>query len=172
MSPEELLRRSFREDTESGVMCRWHSKGDELVLDVMPTRADLLGFANEWQAEAFPHAAEVALRSGRRIRAAPPAYLLATKIEAFKRRGERDFYGSRDFSDIVALVDGREELGNEIAQSPARLRRFLSSEIALLLDTREAVEGISGQLRSDPASQQRSTSVVIPRLQAIVNTAP
>jgi hypothetical protein len=32
--------------------------------------------------------------------------LLATKIEAFKGRGEGDFPASRDLADIIALVDG------------------------------------------------------------------
>jgi UDP-glucose 4-epimerase len=39
---------------------------------------------------------------------APPAYLLATKLEAFRSRGKDDLYGSRDFEDIIALIDGRE----------------------------------------------------------------
>src|SRR3954452_6064608 len=39
---ERLRRHGFREDTESGVICRWHQ--GELVLDVMPTDASILGF--------------------------------------------------------------------------------------------------------------------------------
>ena len=54
----------------------------------MPTEASILGFENRWQKEAFPHAAEVTLPSGRSIRAVPPPYLLATKWEAFRSRGK------------------------------------------------------------------------------------
>jgi len=54
---------------------------------------------------------EVATRTafyGAPARAALRPYLLATKLEAFKGRGQGDFLASRDFGDIVALVDGRE----------------------------------------------------------------
>ncbi len=80
-----LRKRGFREDRQSGILCRWqHGTGAAaLTLDVMPTDANLLGFANEWQGEAFRHAVSRALPSGVRVRAAPPPHLIATKLEAF-----------------------------------------------------------------------------------------
>lgn len=53
-------------------------------------------------------------------------YLLATKLEAFKGRGNRDFLGSRDFDDVIVLVDGSEELVHELpteTATPGSLRR-------------------------------------------------
>lgn len=41
------------------------------------------------------------------ILAIPPSFLLATKLEAFRTRDKLDFYGSRDFGDVVVLIDGR-----------------------------------------------------------------
>jgi hypothetical protein len=70
--------------------------GQRSILDAMPADATILGFENRWQAASIPHAVECALPSGATIRAAPPAYLLATKIEAFNGRGREDFLGSRD----------------------------------------------------------------------------
>lgn len=69
---------------------------------------------NRWQGEAFHHAEEVSLPNGSSIKVVEPSYLLATKLNAFRTRGKRDFLGSRDFSDIVSLVDGREELMDEV----------------------------------------------------------
>lgn len=34
-------------------------------------------------------------------------YLLATKIEAFKTRGNSDFLGSHDFEDIITVIAGQ-----------------------------------------------------------------
>lgn len=77
---EERLRSiGFRNDRE--VICRWHHPSPPLMLDAM-TDAALLGFASEWQRKAFPHAATVELPSGPRIKAVPPPFLLATKLEA------------------------------------------------------------------------------------------
>lgn len=110
---EERLRQAGFRD-EGTVICRWIHRDSALVLDAMPTDAALLGFENRWQREAFPNAVEMTLPSGARIRAAPPAYLLATKLEAHQGRRGGDLLGSRDFADIVALVDGREELIEEV----------------------------------------------------------
>jgi len=57
-----------------------------------------------------------------------PAYLLATKIEAFNGRGREDFLASRDFGDVIALIDGREELPAEVQQSEKELRAYLARE--------------------------------------------
>ena len=95
-----LRARGLREDVLSGVICRW--RHGELVLDVMPTDASILGFANRWQALAVPHAIERELPSGKRISAVSPPFLVATKLEAFAGRGREDYFGSRDFADVVS----------------------------------------------------------------------
>lgn len=98
---ERLRARGYKEDQESGVICRWRHKESDSILDAMPANADLLGFENRWQREAIPHAVDLELPSGRRIRAVPPAYLLATKLEAYRGRGAGDLLASKDFEDIV-----------------------------------------------------------------------
>jgi hypothetical protein len=60
----------------------------------MPADPTILGFANRWQGASIPHAIECTLPSGAKIRAAPPPYLLATKLEAFNGRGRQDFLAS------------------------------------------------------------------------------
>jgi predicted nucleotidyltransferase len=116
-----LQTKGFSEDQDS-VICRWRHDASDLILDAMPTRADILGFENRWQAAALPHALRRELPSGRKIRAASPPYLLATKLEAFKSRGNADFLGSRDFGDIIALIDGRPELVDEVLAAESDVR--------------------------------------------------
>jgi uncharacterized cupredoxin-like copper-binding protein len=48
--------------------------------------------------------------------------------------GSSDFLGGRDFGDIIALVDGREELVGEIANADEALRRYLAQEICALME--------------------------------------
>lgn len=40
---------------------------------------------------------------------------------------------SNDIEDIIALVDGREELGEEMKQAPSELRTFVSQQLSELL---------------------------------------
>ena len=88
-----LRARGFREDPE--VICRYrHPRG--LILDVMPIDARVLGFGNRWYEGVVAEAASVALPSGRRIRAASPPWLVATKLEAYLDRGGDDPVASAD----------------------------------------------------------------------------
>jgi len=161
---EERLRSlRFNEDQTDGIMCRWRHRDNDLILDAMPANPAILGFENRWQALAIPHAIERQLPSRAKIRAAPPTYLLATKMEAFKGRSEGDFLASRDLADIIALVDGRAELVGELAEAPPDLRAYLTDELAILLAHPRFAEGVSAALRSDAASQARADAVVLPR---------
>jgi hypothetical protein len=164
-----LRERGFREDQESGVICRWQHRDTGLTLDAMPAEASVLGFENRWQAEALPFAKECELPTGRRIRAVPPPYLLATKLEAFKGRGRGDFIGSADFADIVALVDGREELVPEVRAAASELRRYVSEELRRLGSHPRFLDGIYGAFPPDPASQARADEIVLPRLKLLVD---
>jgi hypothetical protein len=166
---EERLRSlGFTEDQEDGIICRWRHREDDLILDAMPPDAAILGFENRWQGASVPDAVECTLPSGATIRAAPPAYLLATKIEAFNGRGHEDFLGSPDFGDMIALIDGREELRGEVQDSEPELRAYLASELASLSTHARFREGVSGALRADFASQARAEAVVLPRIEQLI----
>jgi hypothetical protein len=81
-------------------------------------------------------------------------------------RGNGDHLGSRDLEDIVLLVDGRAAIVEEVAAAPQDLRRHLAAELGALLDEPRFVDAVYMFLRSDPASQARAESVVLPRLRA------
>jgi hypothetical protein len=149
------------------VICRWiHDTG--LVLDAMPADAALLGFASRWQKEAVRHAIARELPSGVRIAAVSPPFLLATKLEAFADRGAGDYMGSRDFADVVSLLDGRAEIVAEVSTGPRGLREYLAAELARHRSHVRFRDGVYGGLLPDPASQDRAELVVDPRIDAII----
>jgi hypothetical protein len=165
---EERLRSlGFEEDRDAGIICRFRQLDSDLSLDAMPAEPSILGFENRWQAASIPHAVERELPSGARIRAASPPYLLATKVEAFKSRGRSAFLTSRDFADIIVLIDGREELVAEVLEAPNELRAYLAQELASLMEEPRFLDGVFAALRGDTASQARAESVVMPRLRKI-----
>ena len=60
---DKLRQRGFSEDSRQGApICRWLS--GNLVLDVMPTEPDLLGFGSQWFKRAFKNAQHTILPSG------------------------------------------------------------------------------------------------------------
>lgn len=168
-----LRERQFREDFESGVICRWlhGDRLDPLVVDVMPTESAILGFANVWQARGIPFAQRLELPSGAAIRAIPPPYLVATKLEAFRGRGKGDFGASHDLEDVISLVDGRPELVDECRAAASELREYVATEVRALLAEERFVDTLGWHLRPDSASQGRLSLVVLPRLKRLSELA-
>jgi hypothetical protein len=164
---EELRGLGFNNDTREGApQCRFvHG---ELTLDVMPTDAATLGFSNPW----YPHALRTAWESeirvpgqpGLPIRIVSAVSFVATKLVSYANRGGGDFY-HHDLEDIIALVDGRPTLLDEVEAEPEELRRFVGGELSRLLA--EGLEDhVPGHLPGDVASQAR-LPLVLARLRRL-----
>ncbi|AFY69328.1 hypothetical protein Pse7367_1030 [Thalassoporum mexicanum PCC 7367] len=121
---EQLRQIGLHEDSSSGVICRWRYQ-EKLIIDIMPTNQEVLGFANRWYDTGLQNCIPYNLPSGTKINIFPVAYLLATKIEAFEGRGNRDFYSSKDFEDIVSLVNGCLDLEVEIQGADREVKTFI-----------------------------------------------
>jgi len=87
---DSLRERGFTEDNSSEApICRWRAKG--VILDVMPTNPEILGFGNSWFSPAVAAAVPIELYPGRLIWMVTAPYFLATKLEAFDGRGNEDY---------------------------------------------------------------------------------
>jgi hypothetical protein len=163
---ENRLRElGFRESRAAEApICRW-LHGD-LILDLMPTDASILGFSNRWYAPALEHAQKIRI-GAHDIQSITAPYFLATKLEAFHGRGKNDFRLSHDLEDIVTVVDGRAELVAEVRGAARDLQEYLSREFRALLSNRAFIEAVPGHLLPDAASQQR-LGLVVRRMQLLV----
>lgn len=150
---EARLRLAGHNQPAEGPICRWHIAGTNV--DLMPVDAAILGFSNRWYAAMMGRAIEVTVAPGRVVRVVSPPYLLATKLEAFAYRGEGDYLFSQDIGDIVALVDGRHELVNEVHKEGRDVREFVGDGFRRLLDDARFVESVPAHLMPDAASQAR-----------------
>lgn len=162
----QLRKRGFKEDqSPDAPICRWVAAG--VVLDVMPTRPEILGFGNAWYQPALDAATSVELPSGKRIRMVTAPYFLVTKLAAFDGRGKGDYVTSHDMEDIVAVLDGRPEIVNEVKQVDEALRKHLMTRFAALLRDTKFVTALPGHLPGDTASQAR-VPLVMERITEIV----
>ena len=151
---ETLQSLGFQHDTAEGApICRW--RHGELVLDVMPTRAGILGFANTWYAEALITAHSYPLASNLDIRLVTAPAFLATKFEAFRGRGNGDYLLSHDMEDIVTVLDGCPDLADRATRHSDTMQTYLAAEAAGLLDNKAFHEALSGLMSPDSASQRR-----------------
>jgi predicted nucleotidyltransferase len=95
------------------------------ILDVIPSEP-VLGDTNRWYAPAFPHARTLTL-DGLNLQVISAPFFLGTKFEAFDSRGRADPTGSKDWTDIVSVLDGRPEVLSEVQGSPADLQEYLAN---------------------------------------------
>lgn len=77
---------------------------------------------------------------------------------------------SHDLEDIITVIDGRPELGEEVAASDAGLRRYLRDEFSNLLANAEFRDALPGHLLPDVASQQR-IGIVSDRIRQTIDKA-
>lgn len=159
----KLLKRlralGFKEDISEGApICRWSS--DSVILDIIPTDTAILGFGNKWFIPAAENAEFIELPSGRHIRTVSAPYFLVTKLEAFEGRGGGDYLMSHDMEDIIAVLDGRPELIEEIQQSDPLLTKELGGRFKTLLQDHRFVDAVSGHMPTDETSQARVTIIL------------
>ncbi len=153
---EKLREKGFSEDvSDDAPLCRWVT--ESVILDVMPTEPDVLGFGNKWYGPAVKNAQQLALTDTKTINMVAAPYFLITKLEAFDGRGNNDFMMSHDIEDIVAVIDGRPELQEEIKQSDPELISELSRRCKELVKDTRFVDAVSGHMPTDETSQIRAS---------------
>ena len=112
----------------------------------MPTDRKILGFANKWTKDAIKYANIITLKENVKIKIVSPTYFLATKLEAFKNRGNNDYLASHDLEDIITLIDGRQEIANEVLSANQDVRKYIANEMTLLINNRDFKEALPGHI--------------------------
>ena len=129
-------------DPKSKVICRFAY--EDVLIDVMSTREIGWAPSDPWFDPGFKNLVPYEVDAETVIRIFPVAYFLATKFSAFADRGG-DPRTSKDFEDIVYVLDSRLNIVDEIREAPADLREFLRAKLAKFLDE-DMNEAISSHL--------------------------
>jgi hypothetical protein len=125
----------------------------ELVVDVMPTEAGVLGFTNKWYKKAFAEAVYQNLPSGKSIRTVTSVYFVATKFEAFRGRGKGDAMASSDLEDIVTILVEVPTFEQELKKTDRDVREYISDQFKKLVSDNNYPHVLSAHLRGDEATQ-------------------
>jgi predicted nucleotidyltransferase len=148
---EQKLRDiGFQNVTTSGFVGRFMVKG--IIVDVMPTEESILGFSNKWYAYGFKSAVWYKIDSNHRVKIFTAPVFIATKLEAFKNRGNRDGRTSADFEDIVFVLENRLAIWEEIRNESAEIKSYLHEEFAMHLTNPYLQEWLSVHSDTYPPS--------------------
>lgn len=136
---EKLRMLGFINDVTSGVICRYTIEG--IIVDIMPTNSDILGFSNRWYPDGFRNAVSYTLDNNTEILIFSLPYFLASKWEAHKSRGG-DLRTSRDFEDLVYIFENCRDFDEHLLNGPETVRQYLTNELSSLLEQPDFEEGL------------------------------
>jgi len=148
---EQLRKAGFVNDTDSGVICRYQMQG--IVVDILPTETEVIGFTNKWYSEGFKQAIMVIL-DDLAVKIFSFPFFIASKLEAFKNRGGNDYRFSSDFEDIVYVLENNSEAEQLLLKSTDRVKNYLMNEFSILLNDPALEEGLYAHLEPRNAPQQ------------------
>jgi len=157
-----IKARGFKESMEDEVACRMRLDG--LIVDFMPDDEEILGFSNRWYTEALDNATNHKLTDELTIQLISPVFFVATKLEAYKGRGNNDPLKSNDIEDILNVFDGRPELVDEIKQAPKEIQKYISEEFRQLL----AQPDFEYAVQSTSQGQSDREDLIFKRLEAVI----
>jgi predicted nucleotidyltransferase len=142
---EQRIRdKGFKHDTASGIICRYTILG--ITVDVMPIEESILGFSNRWYGEGYRTAVDYHLGGIHTIRIFSSPYFVASKLEAFRGRGEDDGRTSHDFEDLVFVFNNRSTIWEEMEAAPESVHTYLKEQIRELVQNDHLREWISANL--------------------------
>ncbi|MCD4746501.1 MAG: hypothetical protein K8R58_09390 [Bacteroidales bacterium] len=161
---EKLRSKGFAHDiSEDAPICRMIYQ--DIKVDVMPTDENILGFSNKWYEEGIENKITKILPDETKIFVFPPEYYLSAKFEAHKGRGGNDLRQSRDFEDIIYILDNCTELLDDIRNANSTVKIYLKEECRNLLKNNNLTEGVESALPY--GSGEEGTDIILELIQSI-----
>jgi predicted nucleotidyltransferase len=162
---EERLREiGFVNDIDSGIICRYIIRG--IIVDILPTNDPSIGFANRWYPEGFEQSVLYNIDELCSINILHPAYFIATKMEAFKGRGQFDGRTSRDFEDIIFVLENRTIVWDELNTSEGDIRIYLQQEFKNWMNQKHINEWIDAHVERGYPS---ATELIIEQIKKFID---
>ena len=164
---EQLRAKKFTHDTTQGApICRFIYK--DILVDVMPTDSNVLGFTNIWYEEGVDTKISKTLPDGTEVFVFRPEYYVASKFEAHKGRGGNDLRQSQDFEDIIYIFDNCPDILDNISNANDTVKAYLKEECQNLLEDEGLTEGIESALPY--GSGEESTDIILELIQRIAES--
>jgi predicted nucleotidyltransferase len=161
----KLREAGFTHDTSEGApLCRWLVEGHRV--DVMPIAASPLGMNTRWFKEALEFSTTKSLGDRCHARVVTAPVFMATKFEAYRDRGRRDFQASHDVEDIISVIDGCADIVSQVSSAPGAVRGFVLKELEVWLKRPDFTDLVAGHLSGISLSAGRE-SIVCERIQSI-----
>lgn len=158
-----LSEKGIKQSYEDDVVCRFRYK--KIKIDVMATKEIAWAPANRWFEKGFQNLEKLKIDETT-IQILSLPYFLATKFEAFNNRGKTDPRTSKDFEDIVFLLNNAKDLKDKINHTDKEVYHFLQKSFKSILENRSELEALRAHLSFE--NEDERFDIVIARLKSIV----
>jgi predicted nucleotidyltransferase len=163
---ERLAELEFYPDPQGQSICSY--KFQNIAIDIMPAEDSSIGISNTWYKPGFNYLQTIQLEDGTIIKILSSPYFLATKLEAFKERGENDFYGSHDFEDIIYLLDNRTTIVEEIITSDSYVKEYIKTELTTIKNHPQSEEILAMHIH--PLIREERFNILLDKIKLIINS--
>ncbi len=156
---EKLRDRGFKHSvSKDSPVCRWDFEG--IMVDVMPTDEKILGFSNKWYKKGIKNCEQLILPERTVINIFQVGYFIASKIEAFKNRSNKDYRYSHDIEDIITVLDGLKSF-DSLIYVPEDLKGYLQKEFDNFISDSRFIEAIAGHIENIQTRDKRAERIIV-----------
>lgn len=158
----ELTNKGFYQSSEDSIICRF--RYDDIKVDVMATKAVGWAPANPWFAPGYKNQVNFSVDSVT-IHCFSLPYYLATKFTTFYDRGSKDPRTSKDFEDIVYLLNYTSDFEKQVLTAEAQVKEYLILCFKDIMEDPVKQEALLGNLFHE--NQNYRFNKIITRLKQI-----
>jgi Nucleotidyl transferase AbiEii toxin, Type IV TA system len=160
---EKLVSKGFKQNIFEDVICRFQL--EDILVDVMSTQAIAWAPANRWFEEGFNDLIQMNIGT-QVINLLSLPFFLATKFDAHADRGGSDARMSKDFEDIIYLLNHVSNLETHISNASSNVKNYLILEFKDILKNDVKQEAILANMPYN--FQMERYDIIIEKLKSIV----
>jgi predicted nucleotidyltransferase len=160
---ERLGQKGIQVDPTANITCRFTY--EDVIIDVMATKEVGWAPSNEWFERGFNNLISYRVDEETTVRIFQFPYFLATKFAAFAGRGG-DPRTSKDFEDIVYVLDNRLNLVPEILAAADDVKSYLTVQLHELQNS-DKVETIQAHL--SPFSNEDRYGMIQEKIKQVIH---
>ncbi|MFO8062035.1 MAG: hypothetical protein R6U31_03825 [bacterium] len=149
---KQIASLGFEKNNASESQSRWDYNG--ITVDIVKACRD----ENGWYPEGIRECEE-RIMGDVTVRYLSLPYFLASKLEALKQRGTGDLSSSRDFEDIVIVLDGLADI-SVLNEFPEDVLLFIKESFKSIIKRKDFYDALIGHIDVSPIREKRASRIM------------
>lgn len=154
---KKIKQLGFSRINDEQNICRYQYH--DIRVDIIPLKSQqILGFENTWYEKGIKNALSRKMGDVT-VKYFPLHYYIASKLEALNNRGINDLMGSRDFEDIIIILDGLDNF-DVIKDFPDDVKSYMTEIFSQLVKNTNFIDAVIGHIDMSPVREERAGRII------------